>query len=253
MDFMSALQKSKEKSGKSAREIAEACGLSDSTVARYLSGKSTPPIDIAQKILQYLDDAAPEGGLADGENITIPAWVYRKQINDMREDHQNTLKHMTRQHTLLFLHCAGAGCSDCISGAGCLAWRLGHLPVFQLLHFRRGAVMQAVIYARYSSHGQTEQSIEGQLRDCYAYAQREGLTVIGEYIDRAITGRTDDRPDFQRMISDAAKKQFQRIIVWKLDRFARNRYDSAFYKAKLKKFGVKVCQPRNQSATNQRA
>lgn len=100
--------------------------------------------------------------------------------------------------------------------------------------------MQAVIYARYSSHGQTEQSIEGQLRDCYAYAQREGLTVIGEYIDRAITGRTDDRPDFQRMISDAAKKQFQRIIVWKLDRFARNRYDSAFYKAKLKKFGVKV-------------
>lgn len=100
--------------------------------------------------------------------------------------------------------------------------------------------MQAVIYARYSSHGQTEQSIEGQLRDCYAYAQREGMVVVGEYIDRAITGRTDDRPDFQRMISDAAKKQFQRIIVWKLDRFARNRYDSAFYKAKLKKFGVKV-------------
>lgn len=100
--------------------------------------------------------------------------------------------------------------------------------------------MNAVIYARYSSHGQSEQSIEGQLRDCYAYAEREGLTVIGEYIDRAITGRTDDRPEFQRMIKDAAKRQFERVIVWKLDRFARNRFDSAIYKAKLKKYGVKV-------------
>jgi site-specific DNA recombinase len=102
------------------------------------------------------------------------------------------------------------------------------------------STMNAVIYARYSSHSQTEQSIEGQLRDCYAFADREGLHVVGEYIDRAITGRTDDRPDFQRMIADASKKQFQRVIVWKLDRFARNRYDSAHYKAKLKKYGVKV-------------
>ena len=100
--------------------------------------------------------------------------------------------------------------------------------------------MNAVIYARYSSHGQTEQSIEGQLRDCYAYAEREGYTIISEYIDRALTGRSDDRPGFQQMIKDASKKQFERIIVWKLDRFARNRYDSAMYKAKLKKYGVKV-------------
>lgn len=100
--------------------------------------------------------------------------------------------------------------------------------------------MNAVIYARYSSHGQTEQSIEGQLRDCYAYAEREGLTVIGEYIDRAQSGTTDERPEFQRMIADAAKRQFERIIVWKLDRFTRNRYDSAIYKVKLKKYGVKV-------------
>lgn len=100
--------------------------------------------------------------------------------------------------------------------------------------------LNAVIYARYSSHNQQEQSIEGQLRDCYAYAQREGLHVVGEYIDRAISGKTDERPDFQRMIVDASKKQFQRVIVWKLDRFARNRYDSAHYKAKLKKYGVKV-------------
>lgn len=102
------------------------------------------------------------------------------------------------------------------------------------------ALANAVIYARFSSHGQSEQSIEGQLRDCHAFAAREGYNVIHEYIDRAKSARSDDRPDFQRMIKDAQKKQFQFIIVWKLDRFARNRYDSAIYKAKLKKFGVKV-------------
>ena len=100
--------------------------------------------------------------------------------------------------------------------------------------------MNAVIYARYSSHNQTEQSIEGQLRDCHEYAKRYGLNIVGEYIDRAISGTTDDRPDFQRMIADAPKKQFERIIVWKLDRFARNRYDSALYKHKLKQYGIRV-------------
>jgi DNA invertase Pin-like site-specific DNA recombinase len=52
----------------------------------------------------------------------------------------------------------------------------------------------AVIYARYSSHGQQEQSIDGQFRDCCAFAEREGMAVIGEYIDRAISGKTDERP-----------------------------------------------------------
>ena len=98
----------------------------------------------------------------------------------------------------------------------------------------------AVIYARYSSHNQTEQSIEGQLRVCHEYAQREGFTIVGEYIDRAISGKTDDRPDFQRMVSDSRKRAFQYVIVYKLDRFARNRYDSAVYKHKLKQNGVKV-------------
>lgn len=98
----------------------------------------------------------------------------------------------------------------------------------------------AVIYARFSSHNQTEQSIEGQLRVCYEYAERSGYKVVGEYIDRALTGRSDDRPDFQRMIFDAKKKAFQYVIVYKLDRFARNRYDSATYKHKLKQNGVKV-------------
>lgn len=98
----------------------------------------------------------------------------------------------------------------------------------------------AVIYARYSSHGQTEQSIEGQLHDAYAYAEKNGYNIIGEYIDRALTGTRDARPDFQRMIREAERRQFELVIVWKLDRFARNRYDSAIYKARLKKFGVRV-------------
>ena len=110
--------------------------------------------------------------------------------------------------------------------------------------------MNAVIYARYSSSGQTEQSIEGQLRDNYEYAKRENLTVIAEYIDRARTGRTDNRDQFQQMIRDAAKKQFQVVIVWKMDRFARNRYDSAIYKSKLKKCGVRIVSCQENIADN---
>jgi DNA invertase Pin-like site-specific DNA recombinase len=98
----------------------------------------------------------------------------------------------------------------------------------------------AVIYARYSSHTQTERSIEGQLKDCYEYAERAGYTIIKEYIDRAISGKTDERPNFQQLISDSKKKQFQFVIVYALDRFARNRYDSAIYKHKLRQNDVKI-------------
>ena len=105
---------------------------------------------------------------------------------------------------------------------------------------QEAAERSAVIYARYSSHNQTEQSIEGQLRVCHEYAKREGYAVVGEYIDRAISGKTDDRPDFQRMIDDSRKGAFRYVIVYRLDRFTRNRYDSAIYKHKLKKNGVKV-------------
>jgi site-specific DNA recombinase len=100
--------------------------------------------------------------------------------------------------------------------------------------------MKAVIYARYSSDRQTEQSIEGQLRECYAFAKANEITVINEYIDRAISGKTDNRPAFQKMIADSATKQFQAVIVYRLDRFSRDRYDSAIHKRTLKKNGVKV-------------
>ena len=98
--------------------------------------------------------------------------------------------------------------------------------------------MTAVIYARYSSDSQREASIEGQLRDCKDYAEKNGITVVGTYIDRAYSAKTDDRPEFQHMIKDSAKKIFDVVLVWKLDRFARNRYDAVNYKHQLEKNGV---------------
>lgn len=100
--------------------------------------------------------------------------------------------------------------------------------------------MNAVIYARYSSDKQTENSIDFQLRADQSYCDAKGLKVVGEYIDRAISGTTDNRPEFQRMIEDAKKRQFAFIIVYRFDRFARNRYDSAIYKKELESYGVRV-------------
>ena len=104
--------------------------------------------------------------------------------------------------------------------------------------------MNIVIYARYSSDRQTEQSIEGQLKECYAYAERNGYNIVHEYIDRAISGTTDRRAEFQQMIEDSAKKTFKAVLVYQLDRFARDRYDSAIYKRTLKKNGVRVLSAR---------
>ena len=100
--------------------------------------------------------------------------------------------------------------------------------------------MTAVIYARYSTDSQREESIEGQIRECTAYAEKNGFTVVKHYIDRAVSAKTDNRPQFQQMIKDSDKKLFDIVLVWKLDRFARNRYDSARYKTQLKKNGVKL-------------
>ena len=100
--------------------------------------------------------------------------------------------------------------------------------------------MNAVIYARYSSDSQREESIEGQLRECREYAERNNMTIVGTYIDRALSAKTADRPEFQHMIKDSAKELFEIVLVWKLDRFSRDRYDSAHYKHILKKNGVKV-------------
>jgi len=75
--------------------------------------------------------------------------------------------------------------------------------------------MKSVIYARYSSENQTENSIEGQLSECKAFAEKKGITVVGTYIDRVLSAKTDDGPDFQRMIKDSSKGLFDVIIDWK--------------------------------------
>lgn len=100
--------------------------------------------------------------------------------------------------------------------------------------------MKAVIYARYSSDNQREESIDGQLRECKEFAERQNLTIVGTYIDRALSAKTDERPEFQKMITDSSKKQFEVVLVWKLDRFSRNRVDSATYRAILRRNNVKV-------------
>ena len=98
----------------------------------------------------------------------------------------------------------------------------------------------AVIYARYSCDKQTEQSIEGQLRVCQDYAKSHDILIIDTYIDQAISGTTDNRPDFQRMIKDSAKKTFELVLVYKLDRFSRDKFAATMYKHTLKQNGVKV-------------
>ena len=100
--------------------------------------------------------------------------------------------------------------------------------------------MNAVIYARYSSDNQREESIEGQLRECKEYADQNGITVVRTYIDRALSAKTDSRPQFQQMVHDSATHTFEAVLVWKLDRFSRNRYDSAHYKRILKNNRVHV-------------
>ena len=109
---------------------------------------------------------------------------------------------------------------------------------------------KAVIYARYSSDNQTEQSIEGQVRVCKEYAERNDLLIVKEYIDRAMTGTNDNRPALQQMLYDSKKKGFDFVLVYKFDRFARSRYDSAMNKAILKQNGVKLLSATEQISDN---
>ncbi len=98
----------------------------------------------------------------------------------------------------------------------------------------------AVIYARYSSHNQRDVSIEQQVKACRKYAEANEISVIRVYDDHAMTGTNDNRPEFQQMIRDSASGAFDYVIVYTLDRFSRNKYDSAIHKHTLKENGVKV-------------
>ena len=98
----------------------------------------------------------------------------------------------------------------------------------------------AAVYARYSSSNQTEQSIEGQLRVCREYAERNGIVIVKTYIDRAMTGTNDNREAFQQMLKDSGKKQWELLLIYKLDRFSRNKYEMAIHRKHLKDNGVKI-------------
>lgn len=101
-------------------------------------------------------------------------------------------------------------------------------------------MIKAALYARYSSDNQREESIDAQIRAVKEYADKNGYSIVKTYTDEARSATTDDRPGFLKMIDDSNNRNFDYIIVHKLDRFARNRYDSAFYKKKLKENGIRL-------------
>ena len=96
----------------------------------------------------------------------------------------------------------------------------------------------AVIYARFSCSKQREASIDDQLRVCHEWCDREGYEVVNQYCDHAVSGRTDDRPEFQRMLSNAGESDI--VLVYMMDRFSRDVYDAPIYKKRLRDKGVKV-------------
>lgn len=104
-----------------------------------------------------------------------------------------------------------------------------------------GEYEDGVIYARYSpGPNQTDQSIEGQIRECTQFCEENNIRIIGTYIDRKQTGRNDNRADFQKMLRDSKRHTFQTVVVWKIDRFGRNREEIAKNKAVLRMNGVRV-------------
>lgn len=96
----------------------------------------------------------------------------------------------------------------------------------------------AVLYARYSSDKQREASIDDQLRVCRDYCKAENIAIVAEYADYALSGKTDHRPEFRRMIANAPESDY--VVVYMFDRFSRDRYDSATYKKMLRECGVRV-------------
>ena len=100
---------------------------------------------------------------------------------------------------------------------------------------------KAVAYLRYSSDKQTEQSIEGQMHVCQAYAEQNGFLITHYYIDRALSAKTsENRVEFQQMLQDSAQRAWEVVLVYKLDRFARNKYEMAIHRKTLRDNGVKL-------------
>ena len=114
-------------------------------------------------------------------------------------------------------------------------------------------MLRGVIYARYSCDKQTDNSIKGQVRECTLFAERNDIQIINVYADEAISGRTDRRPQFLKMFRDASQHLFDVIVVWKGDRFSRNRADAAKYKNELKKLNIKLLSATEANVTGPEA
>ena len=104
---------------------------------------------------------------------------------------------------------------------------------------RKEAGGKAVVYARYSSHNQRDVSIEQQYAACDKFAAESGFSIVGRYADRAISGKTDNRPQFQRMMRDAHKGEFDFVIAWKSNRMGRNMMQAMVNEAKLADLGIR--------------
>ena len=98
----------------------------------------------------------------------------------------------------------------------------------------------AIAYYRYSSHAQNEMSIDQQRKEAERYAKAHGFTIIKEYADAALSGTSDDRPQFQLVLSDVGKIRPAALIVWKTDRIARDRNTSAFAKKIIRDAGCVI-------------
>lgn len=107
-------------------------------------------------------------------------------------------------------------------------------------HTEENTAKTGVIYARYSSHAQKDASIEQQVRECLAFAKTQGIHITETYEDRAISGKTDRRPNFQRMMKEAEKKKFRYVVAWKSNRMGRNMLQAMMNEARLNELGVHV-------------
>lgn len=108
----------------------------------------------------------------------------------------------------------------------------------------------AVIYARFSSHNQKEESIEQQVAECKLYAANNGYTVLDTYSDAAMSGKTENRTQFQRMKNDAKKGKFAVIIAYKSNRIARNMINALNFENEMEKLGIRVCYAKEEFGNN---
>lgn len=96
------------------------------------------------------------------------------------------------------------------------------------------------LYGRYSSHNQKDISVEQQFEKGYELAAEYGIRIVETYADRAVSGRTDKRADFQRMMRDATQGKFRYVIAWKSNRMGRNMLEALINETRLQELGVRV-------------